>query len=148
MPDMTITDEYRKELLDYRRQLSEIENESQQQYDKYIMSLGGGAFGISFTFVNDIVGPDPEAAYLLVSAWISWGLTILFGLFSFYASVLAARGLTAAVDHALASGSAESLQSEAAYGWGPGLTDFFNIGAGVMFGVGICALSFFVLINY
>ena len=148
MTETTISEDYRQELLAYRNQLADIENTSQQQYDKYIMSLAGGAFGLSFTFANNFVGESPNLTGLLVAAWISWGLTIAFGLFSFYASVLAARRLRAEVDRVLVSGAAGQLLPGASPDWASGLTHLLNVGAGVLFVVGIAALSLFVLFNY
>ena len=38
----------------YRDNLQKIEGEMQSEYDKAVMTLSGGAIGISFAFIKDV----------------------------------------------------------------------------------------------
>lgn len=55
---------------DYRKLLQELEIKAQEQYDKTVLMLSGGALGVSFTFLKDIISLDKaiHTGYLIV-AW-------------------------------------------------------------------------------
>ena len=76
----------------YRQSLIEAEQKGQESFDKTVLSLAGGALGISFVFVKDIIGPNPiiDPAYLL-TAWVFWASSTLAVLSSFYFSNRALR---------------------------------------------------------
>lgn len=71
----------------YDALLRELEADSQRSYDKAILTLSGGALGISFAFVKDIVG-SAELAHpcRLLSAWIFWAASLTSTLISFFTS--------------------------------------------------------------
>lgn len=76
-----------EQLHEYRSYLVSAEQKSQDDYDKTVLSLSGGALGISFAFVKDIVGPQPLLRQeLLLWSWSSWAISIACILFSFYFS--------------------------------------------------------------
>jgi hypothetical protein len=76
----------------YRRSLLSAEQKSQEDFDKTVLSLSGGALAVSFIFVKDVVGDQPirDSVYLLY-AWIFWATSSFAVLFSFYLSHLALR---------------------------------------------------------
>jgi hypothetical protein len=71
----------------YRQELIESKNSSQDQLDKALLTLSGGAFGITFAFVDNFISGSPQYLYLLFLSWISWGLTIGMSLVAFYLTV-------------------------------------------------------------
>lgn len=123
--------------LSYRDMLQKLEQESQNSYDKAVLTLSGGALGISFAFIKDVVGTKPitNQAYLL-TAWILWGISILSILFSFYFSNLALRK---AVDQ-LDKGDQPS-------NWYDTITAVLNVAGGVLFLLGVIFIVVFVSFN-
>jgi drug/metabolite transporter (DMT)-like permease len=60
---------------------------TQDDIDKAILSLSGGALGVSFVFLKDIVGPaGAQKPGFLFSAWICWATSCAFTLLSFLTS--------------------------------------------------------------
>jgi hypothetical protein len=56
-----------------------------QSFDKAIMTLAGGALGVSIAFIHD-VAPKPEHKWLLGVAWSLFALSLLLILASFLTS--------------------------------------------------------------
>ena len=71
----------------YRQALETLKQNSQESYDKTVLSLSAGALGVSFAFVTDIVGdwPAQRPGYLF-AAWLFWGVSVTSVLFSFLSS--------------------------------------------------------------
>ena len=81
-------DEKRYEVyLQERNSLVNAELEQARQFDKYILTLAAGTFGLSLLFIRQLV-PSPEQGTicLLVTAWIAFGASILTTLISFLLS--------------------------------------------------------------
>ena len=78
-------DDYLKErdsLLDARR-------ESIRLFDRSIITLAAGSFGLSLTFIRQIVPPEqiiPETMFMLKWAWAGFGISLLSTLISFLVS--------------------------------------------------------------
>ena len=72
---MTEESKQSEHLADYRKWLVSAEQKSQEDFDKTILSLSGGALGISFVFLKDVIGPLPilQPGFLL-AAWLAWRL--------------------------------------------------------------------------
>jgi len=89
-----------KDLRDYRNHLIAAEQKAQEDFDKTVLSLSGGALGISFAFIKDIVGSGPfvGAPFLLLS-WVSWGVSMVAVLLSYFSSHLALRWAIKQVDN-------------------------------------------------
>lgn len=74
----------------YRNLLQTLEIKAQEQYDKTVLMLSAGALGISFSFIKDIVKLENATSInYLIFSWVSWMLSVLFVLVSFYFSRLA-----------------------------------------------------------
>jgi hypothetical protein len=73
-----------------RTSLVNAELDQARSFDKYILTLAGGTFGLSIVFIEKIA-PHPEAGtvWLLVTAWVTFGASILSTLISFLLSQLA-----------------------------------------------------------
>ena len=77
---------------DYRGLLTKTEQESQAEFDKAILTLSGGALGLSFAFIKDFIGTAHVAASgLLIASWVCWTLSSAVVLVSFFTSQLALR---------------------------------------------------------
>jgi len=70
--------------LDERKSLINAELEQARHFDKYILTLAAGTFGLSLLFIRQIA-PQPESGtiWLLVFAWATFGASILSTLISF-----------------------------------------------------------------
>lgn len=126
---------------EYRKNLQTLEHKSQEFYDKSILTLSGGALGVSFAFVKDIVGKwPPEGAALLLLAWLFWAMSLSSVLFSFFFSQRALRRAIEQVD-------ATAGQEERLGGLSDTITSVLNICGGVCFLLGVIAVMVFVSIN-
>ena len=86
-------------MMDYRNWLVNAEQKSQEQFDKTVLSLSGGALGVSFVFLKDVIGPQPIShPIFLLSAWTAWALSTFSVLFSYHLSHLALRYAISQVD--------------------------------------------------
>jgi hypothetical protein len=74
--------QYRR-FLDERRSLNDARFKVAETLDKALLTLSGGALGISMTFVKDIA-KNPTCKYTLIGSWILFGLTIASILLSLY----------------------------------------------------------------
>jgi hypothetical protein len=64
------------DLSEYRKHLQAAEQKSQEDFDKTVLSLSGGALGISFVFLKDVIGPNPIVQpNMLFAAWVAWGIS-------------------------------------------------------------------------
>ena len=125
----------------YRDHLVLAEQKAQEDFDKTVIALSGGALGISFAFVSDIVGTDELAkASLLYWAWTSWASSLISVLFSYFFSHLALRKAINQVD--------EKKLYEKRIGAGYNVaTAFLNILGAILFVIGVILMVFFVRSN-
>jgi hypothetical protein len=86
-------DAYLKE----REILVEREGEASQSLDKALITLSGGAFGLTLLFI-DRIAPDPKVLGFLYVAWSGFGLSLVSILFSFLMSQWAFRRAREALD--------------------------------------------------
>src|SRR4051812_17758561 len=75
----------------YRDLIEKGAQKSQSDYDKAVLTLSGGALGVSIAFVKDIVGKDAHHSYYLTAAWLLWGVSCAAVLLSYYSSAVAHR---------------------------------------------------------
>ena len=130
-----------KELKEYRKHLILAGQKAQEDFDKTVIVLSGGALGISFAFIKDYIGENPiiDQSYLLV-AWICWGLSVTVILISYYFSICA---LNQAVDQV----DTNTINQER-----PGkiysiLTAICNALGGILFFVGVVCIILFAKNN-
>lgn len=82
-----IDKEYLAKLYEYRTQLSENINSSQDEYDKSIIQLSTAVIGASLVFLTDIAGQAPyENSFFLYSCWLIGALAIICVLTTFQIS--------------------------------------------------------------
>ena len=130
-----------KELNEYRKHLIVSEQKSQEDYDKTVIALSGGALGISFAFLKDYIGEGSiNNVTNLLYAWASWGTSVTIVLISYYTSHLALRKAIAQVDE-------NKIMNER-----PGkcysiITAILNALAGILFLVGVIFMIYFCSTN-
>jgi len=129
------------ELAEYRKHLLLSEQKTQEDFDKTVLTLSGGALGVSFAFISNVVRGKPIVdAPLLFYAWWSWTLSVGFVLISYFLSIRALRT-------ALRQAYAGSIYLQR-----PGrgfaiATDICNVLGGFLFFTGVVLLSAFVRRN-
>jgi hypothetical protein len=128
-------------LAEYRSYLVAADQKAQEDYDKNLLTLSGGALGISFAFVKDFISDNVIVLpTLLFFSWISWGMSIVGVLFSFYFSMRAIRKSIDQVD----KGVIYSSQPGGGYSK---ITSILNLLSGLFFITGIVLIAVFVLNN-
>ncbi len=121
---------------DTRKDYVESEHHAQDQFDKAVLTLSGGAFGVSFAFMNDVVGDDPHYLLWILLAWSAWGLSITLILITFYTSNEAFRRAIRNLDEGKENGGVWSTA-----------TSWLNFFAGTLFVLGVLFLVLFVALN-
>lgn len=126
---------------EYRQWLIAAEQKAQDDFDKTVLSLSGGALGVSFVFVKDIIDPGAihNSSWLLI-AWLSWALSSLAVLASFFASHLALRLAIKQCDDG-------SIYNQTPGGIFSRVTRNLNALGASMFVVGVCFMAGFVYSN-
>ena len=126
---------------EYRQWLVAAEQKAQEDFDKTVLTLSGGALGISFAFVKDIIGERPiEHSWLLIGAWLLWALSTSAMLASFFVSRLALRrAIEKCDDGTIFCGSPGGIFTH--------LTRALNVSGAVLFFAGVCLMAAFVSAN-
>ena len=128
-------------LVDYRKYLVEAERKSQEQYDRAVLSLSGGALAISFAFLKDYLADrQPLLVGFLLAAWVCWGLSATAILASFFTSGMALRVGISQVD-------GDKIFTRPVGGPASKVTAFLNAAAGVLFLLGVVAVAVFASSN-
>ncbi|MHB8968224.1 MAG: hypothetical protein ACYC57_08190 [Thermoleophilia bacterium] len=86
----TSEDEQYLHYISHWQLLYDIERESARTLDKTLVTLSGGALGLSITFIKEIA-KHPRGTGFLYAAWIFFILSLLSTLISFAATQRAAR---------------------------------------------------------
>lgn len=125
---------------EYRNALIAAEQKSQDDYDKTIVTLSGGALGISVVFIKDIIGStDPISVWAVITAWSLWAASITSVVISYYLSREALRATILQTDKNDFSGGVGGCAAKA--------TQIFNAISGILFVVGIVFLIIFTANN-
>jgi hypothetical protein len=133
--------EFEERLSAYRQSLIAAEQSMQGEYDKGVLTLSGGALGISLVFLKDVVGTKPLVhSECLLAAWIVWGLSIAFVLSSYFTSTKALRRAVTDTDEKMI------YITLAQSGWATA-TKVLNALGGICFFVGIILIVTFVSFN-
>lgn len=126
---------------EYRQWLISAEQKAQDDFDKSVLSLSGGALGISFIFVKEIVGPGViHHSVWVLTAWLSWAFSSLAILASFFASHLALRRAIRQCDDG-------SIYSQTPGGIFSSVTRNLNALGALLFVVGVCFMAAFIFSN-
>jgi|SRR5829696_8385935 len=130
----------REAYLEERKTLVEAEGEASQSFDKALITLSAGAFGLSLAFIVQ-VAPEPRALWYLYVAWGGFILSLLSILFSFLASQQGFRRARDILDKYLEAGGAEETNR-----WNV-VTSLLNILSIVAFVLGVVSLAYFAIRN-
>ena len=114
----------------YRNNLIQAEQKSQDDYDKSIISLSGGALGISLVFYKEVIG-DKEilCSDYLIWSWSAWAASIAAVVISYFLSRLALRIAIEQTD--------KNDFSHGVGGFPAKLTSYANAISGILFVLGI-----------
>ena len=130
-----------EDLKEYRKHIIKAEQKIQEEYDKSVLSLSGGALGVSFAFIKNIIGDKPIInSDFLFLAWLSWGLSIVIILASYYTSHLALRKTLSQIEE-------DDYESFHIGGLSDKFTAVFNALGGIIFFLGVIFISIFVRKN-
>ena len=125
-----------------RKALVEAEQEGAKFFDKAILTLTAGAFGLSLTFIRQIV---PSIKYctkfLLILGWTGFCLSLLSTLVSFLTSQAACRRQRRILESVFCKEGAEEKNALAQ------VTHGLNIFSICAFIVGMIFLALFVILN-
>jgi hypothetical protein len=121
----------------YRALLAKLEVQSQTSYDKAILTLSGGALGVTVTFIEKVV-KNPVALEIALGSWICWSVSLTCVLYSFYASTKALR-------HAILKLDKGELDPDEPGGWAGRGTEVLNFASGFFF---LAGTFMFVLFMY
>ena len=125
----------------YRKAQQDKANLAQMDYDKLVITLSGGALGVSFTFLKDVAKQHPLShTGVLFGAWVSWGLSVACILASLYTGILAHRRAVRQVD-------AGTIYKQRPGGLLDFLTTLLNPTAGLLFILGLVFIIRFVYLN-
>ncbi len=126
---------------EYRDYIIRAEQKAQDDYDKTVIALSGGALGVSFAFIKDIIGSDSiSIAILLFLSWLFWTSSITCVLASYYTSHLSLRNVIKKID-------AGEAQAPRLGGFADWMTAILNALGGILFVAGVVLMSIFIKIN-
>jgi hypothetical protein len=126
---------------EYRQSLVAAEQKCQDDFDKTVLSLSGGALGVSFVFVKDIVGTASIAhPSWLLAAWLTWALSSLAVLTSFFMSHLALRKSINQCDDG-------SIYTQKPGGRYSDCIRILNPAGALLFVIGVCFMAAFAYTN-
>jgi hypothetical protein len=129
-------------LASYRQHLILASQKAQSDYDRNVLTLSGGAIGLSLIFLRDIIKQGvSQQRFLVLGAWVAWGASILFVLGSYLLSKLALDTTVQQVD----KGTIYQQKPGKAFST---LVSLLNVGSGLLFLVGIVLLGVFVYSNF
>lgn len=135
--------EQHKMYLDYRQGLVNSKFKVAEDFDKALLTLSGGALGISMTFIKDIV-TRPEYKWILVISWTCFGLAIIILLLGFLVCGKAYKqeivSLDAIQEKSKKTNNKKNTWSKA--------TEVANISALIFFITGLILLATFIFINF
>lgn len=132
-----------KVYLDTRNSYIECKNISLTSLDKYILTLSAGAFGLSLTFINEIVPEIGESTIIFLKlAWFIFLTSILSTLFSFLSSKCAFDIEIRKLDDYYANGKSDIKRNIPSI-----ITRILNVLSIISFCTGAFMLAIFVLSN-
>ncbi len=128
-------------LEEYRKGLITAEQKAQADFDKTVLTLSGGALGVSFAFVKQFVVEGVAVApRWLVAAWTAWTLSAASVLASQYFSTLAMRRTLHQVDTG-------AISAQRPGGWYDRAVVVLNAAGGIGFVLGVVLAGVFVFRN-
>ena len=138
----TDTLSHSEQMTEYRNWLVAADQKSSESYDKAVMTLAGGALGLSLTFLKDIVkAAHPDFLWLLGTSWFCLTLSLTCILVSMLSSQWALRKAIKQVDQGL-------LPVARAGGRFAVITEVLNIASAATLVIGVLLLAWFSISNF
>lgn len=133
---------YQQNLEEYRRSQEILYQRSQEDYDKTVIALSGGALGLTFSFIDGFIsgGKAQQLGYLL-AAWGCWGLSVSCCLASYYFSTLALRRVLIQLNNN------EEVSPQNPGDLSARITQICNFTSGFLFLLGVRFIIIFVYYN-
>lgn len=125
----------------YRQDYINSEQHAQDELDKTLIKLSGGAFAVTFAFVSNFIENEPVLVGWLIASWLTWGLSIVCSLASYYLSTLAFRRAIDELD------SGKEFEDVDPGGHFTKWLNFLNPFSLLLFAVGVVCISIFVTYN-
>jgi len=145
--EIQLTDaEYKSYLIEEKKTLVSSLREQARSFDRYILTLAGGTFGLSLVIIKTLA-PQPLAhtMHFLVGAWVAFGTSILLTLVSFLLSQKACLRNIETIDATLSGANpGEEYKSGNIF---TKLTEIFNWLSMSSFIVGVILLVIFGISN-
>ena len=137
--------------IEQRKIYLDAEQTQAASYDKWILTLSGGAIAVSLTFVKDIIGPKPpDCSWLLWVGWSALTAALGMGLISIYGSQRAHEQYKDLLDDAYNEHGGDFLEplrrKQGEKVW-PKAIVLLNLGSVFSFVIGLLMLCFFTGIN-
>lgn len=129
------------EMAEYKRSLQAAEQVMQSEYDKGLMTLSGGALGISLAFVKEVIGKKTiHDGGWFVGAWVLWGLSLTFVLASYFTSTKSLRNAADSVGN-------QTIYLDLAKCRWRRATICLNLASGLAFIAGVACIVLFIFLN-
>jgi hypothetical protein len=138
--------ERKKELLEYRNQINQLESKNQEGFDKTLLTLSSGALGLTLTFIKDIIDLDnAKFTVFLFLCWLSWALSLCMILLSYNSSISSFQKIRMQIDRGEVDTILKSRKhlGEPFRTW----TSIFNHGGLITFLIGVLFIIIFISLN-
>jgi hypothetical protein len=117
-----------------RKRLTDLHEKATDSFDRAVMTLSGGALGVSIAFIHN-VAPHPKDKWAIGTSWALFAASLLLILLSFLTSERAIIRMVAQHD----GGTEEIPRGQ--------LTDYLNWASASAFVIGVIFLVSFALVN-
>ncbi len=136
--------------LQERKTLLAAEQDYAKSFDRWVITLAGGALGLSIAFLKDIAGPKATDVAWLVAAWILFGLCICALLVSMLVSQSGHEAFRAVLDEEATKdvpGFWLRVRKGQKHRWESTAIAVLNVVAIVTFVIGVISLAVFAALN-
>lgn len=125
-----------------RNNLIEKASSQSNSYDRYLLTLAGGTFGLTVTFITEVLGDILiNTKWIITTSWACLCFTILLVLLSFQTSVKAYHLQIEILENDYFKNNCTCTN------YWTNVTGVLNILSGVSFVIGIVLLFIFVVLN-
>lgn len=141
----TVDKEWKRNLLEERTTLIDINREAARSFDQTMITLSAGALGLSLTFVR-YIAPEPVSTIFLIISWICLILSMLSILISFMCTQYSCLNQIKIIDELIEGKTEFKDTSKNSNRWIK-RTEIANITSVITFIIGVSLLAFFAINN-